>query len=82
MTSSFCIIQVTLNPTELYCDSEFVKNILDFLQVLNHLSFQQKRVMFLFCSDYDIMDPHLWEVNLACLSDTLLSKFQEFNCPV
>ncbi|KAL8519790.1 hypothetical protein ACS0TY_010650 [Phlomoides rotata] len=38
-------VKVTLNPTELYCDPEFVKNILDFLRVLNHLSFQQKRIL-------------------------------------
>lgn len=45
MTGSFCI-QMTLNPTELFCDTEFLKNILDFLDVLQHLSFQQQRVIY------------------------------------
>lgn len=44
MTGSFCV-QVTLGPTELFCDSEFLKNILDFLDVLHHMSFQQQRVI-------------------------------------
>lgn len=44
MTGSFCI-QVTLSPTELFCDSEFLKNILDFFDVLHHMSIQQQRVI-------------------------------------
>ncbi|KAH6771059.1 hypothetical protein C2S52_015862 [Perilla frutescens var. hirtella] len=38
-------VKVMLNPTELFCDSEFLKNILDFFDVLRHLSFQQQRIL-------------------------------------
>ncbi|XP_057796881.1 intermembrane lipid transfer protein VPS13 isoform X2 [Salvia miltiorrhiza] len=38
-------VKVTLSPTELLCDSEFLKNILDFLDVLHHMSFQQQRIL-------------------------------------
>ncbi|KAI3467952.1 hypothetical protein Pfo_024615 [Paulownia fortunei] len=38
-------VKVILNSTELFCDSEFVKNIVDFLHVLQHLSFQQQRIL-------------------------------------
>ncbi|XP_042063835.1 uncharacterized protein LOC121807630 isoform X1 [Salvia splendens] len=38
-------VKVTLSPTKLYCDSELLKNILDFLDVLHHMSFQQQRIL-------------------------------------
>ncbi|XP_051121162.1 uncharacterized protein LOC127244726 [Andrographis paniculata] len=38
-------VKVMLSPTEVFCDSEFVKNILDFLLVMEQLSFQHQRIM-------------------------------------
>ncbi|KAG8380914.1 hypothetical protein BUALT_Bualt06G0066200 [Buddleja alternifolia] len=38
-------VKVILNPTEVFCDLEFVKNIADFLDVLRHLSFLQQRIL-------------------------------------
>ncbi|XP_073129939.1 intermembrane lipid transfer protein VPS13 isoform X2 [Henckelia pumila] len=39
------LVKIILNPTELYCDSEFMKNIMEFFHVLQHLSFQQQRIL-------------------------------------
>ncbi|PIN06334.1 hypothetical protein CDL12_21113 [Handroanthus impetiginosus] len=38
-------VKVILNPAELCCDSEFVKNIVDIIHALQHLSFQQQRIL-------------------------------------
>ncbi|KAL2484980.1 Protein of unknown function (DUF1162) [Abeliophyllum distichum] len=37
--------KVILHPTELICDSKFLRNILDYFHVLKHLSFQQERIL-------------------------------------
>lgn len=39
------LVKIILNPTELYCDSEFLKNIVEFFHVLKHFSFQHQRIL-------------------------------------
>ncbi|KZV50783.1 hypothetical protein F511_11560, partial [Dorcoceras hygrometricum] len=38
-------VKVVLNPTELYCDPEFMKNIFEFFHVLQQFSFQHQRIL-------------------------------------
>ncbi|XP_012848279.1 PREDICTED: uncharacterized protein LOC105968203 [Erythranthe guttata] len=48
-------VKVIVSPIEMFCDSEFVKNILDFLHILQNFSFHQQRIL-LSLNDIDNTD--------------------------
>ncbi|XP_073032093.1 intermembrane lipid transfer protein VPS13 isoform X2 [Primulina eburnea] len=39
------LVKIILNPTELYCDSKFMKNIVEFFHDLQHFIFQHQRIL-------------------------------------
>ncbi|KAL7090722.1 hypothetical protein ACP275_12G059000 [Erythranthe tilingii] len=71
-------VKVIVSPIEVFCDSEFVKNILDFLYMMQNFSFHQQRIL-LSLNDIDNTDSRfqskidyvlssrkkmIWDINL------------------